>query len=65
MINTRSLLIEILHILQESLKENLNNQLKVRREKPNLKLKRKTQMKLKQLIAIKVSQKKLKFLQKN
>jgi hypothetical protein len=65
MINTRSLLIEILHILQESLKENLNNQLKVRREKPNLKLKRKTQMKLKHLIAIKVSQKKLKFLQKN
>jgi hypothetical protein len=65
MINTRSLLIEILHILQVSLKENLNNQLKVRREKPNLKLKRKTQMKLKQLIAIKVSQKKLKFLQKN
>jgi ribosomal protein L28 len=65
MINIRSLLIEILHILQESLKENLNNQLKVRREKPNLKLKRKTQMKLKQLIAIKVSQKKLKFLQKN
>jgi hypothetical protein len=65
MINTRSLLIVILHILQESLKGNSNSQLKVRREKPNLKLKRKTQMMLSQLIVIKVSQKKLKCLQKN
>jgi hypothetical protein len=48
-----------------NLKGSLNSQLKVKREKPSQKLKRKIQMKLNKLIVIKVNQKKLKYLQKN